>query len=337
MLAAHGCRTVEPMPSFNRTSGVETEELTEMQLDYLYYFKHLAETLNFTQAAKGVHVTQPTLSAAIKRMEQELGLVLFDRHLHGSSKTSLTKSGEALYEYVCLALRYFEMGVTLARESHFDIDPVLRLGTIYSMQGKCWSKALGEFSRVSSIKPEIEVVQAYSRELTKRLVRRELDVVFAGRVNGDDGSPFKELNYVPCWSQPLVLGVHRNNELAERSSISLEDLRGRTVLSYRITSPVYPALERVVRGSGLDLVFNYDDEITMSSLVSSDEGIVALFCNTFLVRAFENVQCLPVDEASDDFHKIYLVSRKETHPKIVQEFIDFSCAYHFPSMLEADT
>lgn len=306
-----------------------------MQLDYLYYFKHLAETLNFTQAAKGVHVTQPTLSAAIKRMEQELGVSLFDRHSNGLSKTSLTKSGEALYEYVCLALRNYEMGVTLARESYCDINRVLRLGTIYSMQGKWWSKALGEFSHTSSIKPEIEVVQAYSRELTKRLTRRELDVVFAGRVD-DDGSPYRNLNYVLCWSQPLVLGVHINSELADRSSISLEDLRGRTVLSYKMTSPVYSALENVIRGLDLDISTNYDDEITMSALVSSDEGAVALFCNTFLVRAFENVKCLPVIEAPADFHKIYLVSRNETHPKVVQEFIDFSCAYHFPSMLEAD-
>ena len=307
-----------------------------MQLDYLYYFKHLAETRNFTQAAKAVHVTQPTLSAAIKRMEQELGVSLFDRHSNGPSKTSLTKSGEAFYEYICLALRNYEMGVTLARESYCDINRVLRLGTIYSMQGKWWSKALGEFSHTSSIKPEIEVVQAYSRELTERLMRRELDVVFAGRVNNDDGSPYRDLNYVLCWSQPLVLGVHINSELADHSSISVEDLKGRMILSYKTTSPVYPALEKVISSSNIDIITNYDDEITMSSLVSSDEETVALFCNTFLVRAFENVKCLPIIEAPADFHKIYLVSRNETHPKVVQEFIDFSCAYHFPSMLEAN-
>ena len=45
-----------------------------MRLDYLRYFNHLAKVLNFTKAAEDLFVAQPTLSVAIKRLEQELGV-----------------------------------------------------------------------------------------------------------------------------------------------------------------------------------------------------------------------------------------------------------------------
>lgn len=74
-----------------------------MRLDYLRYFNHLAKVLNFTKAAEDLFVAQPTLSVAIKRMEQELGVKLFKRG-KGSSRIELTESGEAYFEYVSLAL-----------------------------------------------------------------------------------------------------------------------------------------------------------------------------------------------------------------------------------------
>lgn len=50
-----------------------------MRLDYLRYFDHLAEVLNYTRAAEDLFIAQPTLSVAIKRMEKELGIKLFQR------------------------------------------------------------------------------------------------------------------------------------------------------------------------------------------------------------------------------------------------------------------
>ena len=86
-----------------------------MRLDYLRYFNHLAKVLNFTKAAEDLFVAQPTLSVAIKRMEQELGVKLFKRG-KGSSRIELTESGEAYFEYVSLALNNLDTGLRVARE-----------------------------------------------------------------------------------------------------------------------------------------------------------------------------------------------------------------------------
>lgn len=75
-----------------------------MRLDYLRYFDHLAEVLNYTRAAEDLFIAQPTLSVAIKRMEKELGIKLFQRS-EGSTRIELTEMGKAYHEYVALALK----------------------------------------------------------------------------------------------------------------------------------------------------------------------------------------------------------------------------------------
>ena len=87
----------------------------------------------------------------------------------------------------------------------------------------------------------------------------------------------------------------------------------------------------------MNLVREYDDEITMSTIISSDEQKMALFCHSFLVNAFEDVVCLPIKDLPMDFHKVYLISRCETHPKVVDDFISFMSSYRFPNSLELGT
>ena len=74
----------------------------------------------------------------------------------------------------------------------------------------------------------------------------------------------------------------------------------------------------------MSLKREYDDEITLSAMVSSDKNKMALFCYSFLVNAFEDVVCIPIKDLPIDFHKVYLISRRETHSKVVDDFISFT-------------
>lgn len=79
----------------------------QMELNQLYYFRVVAETQNMTEAAEKLHITQPTLSKVIKRLEEDLGVKLFDRR---ASRLELNPYGGSYLVYVNQALDALDRG-----------------------------------------------------------------------------------------------------------------------------------------------------------------------------------------------------------------------------------
>lgn len=298
-----------------------------MRVEDLRYFEHVAKVLNYTRASKDLHISQPALSLAVKRLEEEWGVQLLERN---RAAVELTDIGRDIMECVSSALYDLDRARMLAEESLGAENAEINLGTIYAMQGKFWSQALFDFRRQCSHDPQITVTQAYSKELLRRLRAGQLDVAFASRI-GD----MRDLQYSLCWSQSLVLGVNKRHSFAQKDSISLTELEGMEILSYNPYSPVTEGLRNLIDDYGLNVQYAFDDEITLSSIISADQNQVALFCYSLLINAFDDVVCLPIREAPVDFHKTYVVSRDESRrPRVVQEFIDFMSAYRFPRLLD---
>lgn len=107
-----------------------------MRVEDLRYFEHLAEVLNYTRASKDLDISQPTLSLAIKRLEEEWGVQLFSRN---RSTVELTDIGRDISDCVTGALRSLDRARVLAEESLGTENATINLGTIYAMQGKFWS------------------------------------------------------------------------------------------------------------------------------------------------------------------------------------------------------
>lgn len=78
-----------------------------MDINYLYYFKTLAELSNYTRAAEKLHITQPSLSYAMGRLEKQIGCPLFSKSGKG---VVLNAYGKTYYLYVCEAIRQLEEG-----------------------------------------------------------------------------------------------------------------------------------------------------------------------------------------------------------------------------------
>ena len=83
-----------------------------MNLSQLYYFSKLSELEHFSKAAKELYITQPSLSHAIKSLETELGVQLFERE---GRRMRLTPFGKEFAIYVKRGLREIAKGVELAQ------------------------------------------------------------------------------------------------------------------------------------------------------------------------------------------------------------------------------
>ncbi len=91
----------------------------------LFYFYTVAKELHFSHAAKKLHVSQPSLSIAIKRLENLFGTNLFIRHNHG---VTLTQAGEKLCDNVKKIFLLWEETVTVIKDTKQCIKGTIRIG-----------------------------------------------------------------------------------------------------------------------------------------------------------------------------------------------------------------
>lgn len=295
-----------------------------MNLSHLTYFKKLAEVKHYTKAAAELYIAQPTLSVAISSLEKELGTPLFERK---NNQILLTPCGKQFYHYVCIALQNIEKGITAVHEYAGMINGQINLGTLYAMQGKYWSEAIRAFREEYGAPIQINITQGFTPALTRDLKADKLDVVFAGQTEPDP-----DLISVPCWAQELAVAVNKAHPLASKKEISLDELEDYHILTYKKSSIVAEELMEVLGSRKYDIEFAYNDEITLSSLVTSNKDDVSLLCYSFLVKAFDEVVFIPVKEAPKDFHKVYLLSKKQGEKsQLLRDFITFMSSYHFPT------
>ena len=99
-----------------------------MELNQLYYFRVVAETQNMTEAAERLHITQPTLSKVIKRLEDDLGVQLFDRK---ASRLKLNPYGGSYLVYVNQSLDALERGRQYLEKMQTGENAGLRLSSTF--------------------------------------------------------------------------------------------------------------------------------------------------------------------------------------------------------------
>ena len=95
-----------------------------MTLLQLQYFKTLAKVLHYTQAAKELHIAQPSLSYSISELEKELGVKLFDR---AGNRITLNAQGKIFLKYVRFLDAFCE----------YISEGVLGTATVDSLKGGC--------------------------------------------------------------------------------------------------------------------------------------------------------------------------------------------------------
>lgn len=141
-------------------------------LSQLYNFHVLSRTLHFTEAARELYITQPTLSASIKALETELDTPLLIRE--GRRNVRLTKQGKELDEKLGTILRSLDEALDETRKKGSSADSTLNLGTIPTIQYDFLPALLTEYWRVHSYETKIRISVEFSLPLFKRVAPAKL-------------------------------------------------------------------------------------------------------------------------------------------------------------------
>lgn len=192
-----------------------------MTLQELRYIVALADKGHFVRAADACHVGQPTLSTQLKKLEDYLGVTLFERNKHQMRPTPI---GERIIERARRALDVVDEIRELARRDHDPFNGPLRVGVI---------PTLGPYlipHLLPAIRAELPQMRLFLREdltvnLLERLRQGELDVLLlALPVRGDD------LDVLELFSEPFVVALPRDHALAAHRQLTEADLCGENVL-----------------------------------------------------------------------------------------------------------
>ena len=192
-----------------------------MTLTELRYLVALAESGHFRKAAEYCNVSQPTLSIAIKKLESELGVCLFERARH---KVATTPTGELIVEQARTVLRETQNLRQLAEQGKDPMGSMLSVGAIYTVGPYLFPSLV---SRLQQLAPDMPlfIEENYTASLRGKLSNGELDAIFIAL-------PFTETDIVTrtLFDEPFVVLLPQDHPLAEHSHIHAGSLADHRVL-----------------------------------------------------------------------------------------------------------
>ncbi|RKT46160.1 LysR substrate-binding domain-containing protein [Thiocapsa rosea] len=186
-----------------------------MNLRDLKYILAVAETRHFGRAAERCFVSQPTLSGQIKKLEEELDVVIFERT---NRSVEITPVGEAILGHARLALEQAQAIEQVARAHQDPLAGPLRIGAIPTLSPYLIPQILVPLKRNY---PNLKLI--LSEEITDlllgRLVRHEIDAALLATPVEDT-----DLDTMPLFDEPFWLAHPRNDPLYEKDEITAKDL-----------------------------------------------------------------------------------------------------------------
>ncbi len=212
-----------------------------MELRQLKYFLKLAETLNFSAAARDLFITQSTLSQQIQQLEHEFGQPLFLRNSH---EVTLTEAGQTLLPLAKETLHAADNCQTRLEELKNLMAGELNIGVTFSFTS-IMAETLTAFLRLYP-NVKVNVSQSYMADLMERLLHHELDFVLAFKPLL--GNPRIESR--PLFSNRLAVIVDERHALASRDAISLAELQRYDLAMPRRGLQARNAFDRITAGTG---------------------------------------------------------------------------------------
>ncbi len=192
-----------------------------MTLTELRYIVAVARERHFGRAAEACFVSQPTLSVAVKKLEEELDVKLFER---GSNEISVTPLGEEIVRQAQSVLEQAQSIKEIAKRGKDPLAGALRLGVIYT---------IGPYLLPDLVRRAIADVPQMPLMLQENFTVRLLEMLRAGELDcAILAEPFMDSNLAiaPLYDEPFLVAVPRSHHLASRQAISAEELKRETML-----------------------------------------------------------------------------------------------------------
>lgn len=280
-----------------------------MELRQLKYFIKTAETLNFSEAARGLYITQSTLSQQIRALEDELGCQLFIRDSHS---VVLTENGELMLPLA----RQTVIDADTCRSQIIDLQKmvggVLNIGATYSFSPILIETVNDFTTKYPGVK--LNITNRSMEELMEMLRHREVDFVLAFKPN----TPYDEIESRSLFDDHLSVIMRTDHPLADRTSLTLEEIS-----KNRLAIPAKGLQARNVLDKYFDFSNNVSLEIngvdTLLDIVEKSNLLTILSEAT--VRDRRRLKAVPLDVPNNQMQGCVHVLKKTYQKRSAEAFI----------------
>ena len=247
-----------------------------MTLNELRFVVALAKARNFRKAAEVCFVSQPALSLAVKKLEDELGVLLFERN---RNDVTMTVIGELVVEQATRAIEEANRVKEIARQGNNQLVGALKLGVIYSI-GPYLLPEIIPYLRQSAPEMPLVVEENLTINLEAQLRNGVIDVAIIALPFDIPG-----IKTLPLYEEEFVVVVPISHDWAKRDSINPEELADEKILllnsGHCFSNQVMQACPRLSR-NGEILQGNSLD--TIRNMVASNLGLTVLPASATIER-----------------------------------------------------
>lgn len=246
-----------------------------MTLTELKYIVAVSRHKHFGHAAEACFVAQPTLSVAIKKLEDELGVVIFER---GGSEVSVTPLGAQIVAQAEHVLEQTAAIKELAKQNKDPLSGPFRLGVIYT---------IAPYLLPQLVKTMIERVPQMPLILQENYTTRLIELLRQGELDAAIMAlplPSAGLQMQALYDEPFVVAMPKHHPWAARETIAAEDLKSETMLllgaGHCFRDQVLEVCPEMARfstaGDGIARTFEGSSLETIRHMVASGIGLTVL-------------------------------------------------------------
>ena len=247
-----------------------------MTLNELKFIVALAKARNFRKAAEACFVSQPALSFAVKKLEEELGVLLFERN---RNEVTITPIGERVIEQATLAIEEANRVKEIAKQGNNQLAGALKLGVIYSVGPYLLPEIIPILRKTAPEMPLI-VEENITSNLETQLRNGVIDVAIIALPFDIAG-----IKTLPLYEEEFVVVVPSGHEWAKRSAVDAIELADEKILllnsGHCFSNQVLQACPKlsqkgeILQGNSLD---------TIRNMVASNLGLTVLPASATISR-----------------------------------------------------
>lgn len=277
-----------------------------MRISHLRYFYEISQTKNITLAAKNLHISQPSLSFAVKTLEDELGIQLLFRNSH---TVSLTDAGEKFASHAERIIKSVDnLSDMMKRHAHL-IEGKLKLGMLWIGGYMNLFSLLNEF-RSSAPAITYEFTFDGSDVLMQKLLNRSLHGAFV--ISSESAlESQKEFEHVKLSEEEYKMIIPKNNALSERPCVSIKDLDGENIIMPSSKTLLHRQLSILFQEHGITP--NVLCSTSQPDIIGqfTGEGLASGFASETVARKICAPSCRVMNFDRHIRRKIYYVTLKE--------------------------